>query len=172
MDITTGREFPFTNPQDDPQLYPEPPPGFWYDLDGRLCAMPSRQHHPKRSFGVAFTPPWPTPEQREASFRRGERPVLPNDPFSWVKPTTPMSELISGPAKVRFRFAGQPVLQPLKPVSAPELRKEPVCTSTTTTTTSTTTSSAKEEETPAQTPKCTGCTCGEHYLILKKQFIK
>lgn len=40
MNIDTGREFPFTNPQDDPQLYAPPPPGFSYDLDGRLRAIP------------------------------------------------------------------------------------------------------------------------------------
>ena len=40
MDITTGREFPFTNPQDDPGMYPRPPPGFGYDYQGRLVGVP------------------------------------------------------------------------------------------------------------------------------------
>lgn len=40
MNIETGREFSFTNPQDDPDLYPRPPPGFSYDLEGRLRATP------------------------------------------------------------------------------------------------------------------------------------
>jgi len=33
MDPTTGREFNFPNPQDDPQDYPNPP-GWSYDFDG------------------------------------------------------------------------------------------------------------------------------------------
>lgn len=40
MDVTTGREFPFVNPQDDPHKYPRPPPGFRYDIGGRLVAVP------------------------------------------------------------------------------------------------------------------------------------
>lgn len=40
MNIDTGREFSFTNPQDDPELYPPAPPGFSYDLSGRLMALP------------------------------------------------------------------------------------------------------------------------------------
>jgi len=40
MNRTTGREFSFTNPQDDPHLYPQPPAGFSYDLDGTLKAEP------------------------------------------------------------------------------------------------------------------------------------
>jgi len=36
MDITTGREFKFTNPQDDPNLYPEPPKGYEYSIYGKL----------------------------------------------------------------------------------------------------------------------------------------
>lgn len=40
MDIETGREFSWTNPDDDPELYPTPPPGFYYDLEGRLVAKP------------------------------------------------------------------------------------------------------------------------------------
>jgi hypothetical protein len=41
MDPRTGREFNFTNPQDDPELYPSPPAGFQYDIDGHLIAIPS-----------------------------------------------------------------------------------------------------------------------------------
>ena len=40
MDPATGREFSFTNPQDDPQLYPPIPDGFTYDLDGTVRAIP------------------------------------------------------------------------------------------------------------------------------------
>lgn len=36
MDITTGREFKFTNPQDDPNLYPKPPKGYEYSIYGDL----------------------------------------------------------------------------------------------------------------------------------------
>ena len=36
MNIDTGREFNFTNPQDDPDLYPTPPTGFSYDINGKL----------------------------------------------------------------------------------------------------------------------------------------
>lgn len=43
MDIKTGREFAFTNPLDDPQLYPRPPPGFHYGYDGTLKAAPYNQ---------------------------------------------------------------------------------------------------------------------------------
>lgn len=38
MNIETGREFEFVNPQDDPHLYPRPPAGFGYDIGGRLQA--------------------------------------------------------------------------------------------------------------------------------------
>ena len=38
MNIETGREFKFANPQDDPHLYPSPPTGFGYDINGRLQA--------------------------------------------------------------------------------------------------------------------------------------
>lgn len=40
MNIDTGREFPFTNPQDDPECYQPPPSGFDYDYNGRLIARP------------------------------------------------------------------------------------------------------------------------------------
>ena len=40
MNINTGREFDFTNPQDDPQKYATSPPGFRYDWKGRLVANP------------------------------------------------------------------------------------------------------------------------------------
>lgn len=40
MDPATGREFSFVNPQDDPDMYPAPPPGFQYDIDGKLYAIP------------------------------------------------------------------------------------------------------------------------------------
>ena len=40
MNIDSGREFSFTNPQDNPELYPTPPKGFGYDLDGHLIALP------------------------------------------------------------------------------------------------------------------------------------
>lgn len=42
MDITTGREFPFTNPQDDRHLYPTPPSGFSYDIYDHLVADQTR----------------------------------------------------------------------------------------------------------------------------------
>lgn len=42
MDITTGREFPYTNPQDDPELYPRLPPGLRYSYDGSIHAEPIR----------------------------------------------------------------------------------------------------------------------------------
>ena len=40
MNIDTGREFSEINPQDDPHLYPNLPPGFSYDFDGRIRANP------------------------------------------------------------------------------------------------------------------------------------
>ncbi len=40
MDIATGREFSFVNPQDDPELYPNPPDGFTYNIDGKLVGIP------------------------------------------------------------------------------------------------------------------------------------
>lgn len=40
MNSETGREFDFTNPQDDPHLYASPPPGFAYRYDGTLVASP------------------------------------------------------------------------------------------------------------------------------------
>lgn len=40
MNIKTRREFTFKNPQDDPDLYPPPPPGFQYDFDGSLMEIP------------------------------------------------------------------------------------------------------------------------------------
>lgn len=40
MNCQTGREFNFTNPQDDPQLYPKLPEGFHYDLYGNVKAIP------------------------------------------------------------------------------------------------------------------------------------
>jgi hypothetical protein len=40
MNIATGREFEFKNPQDDPHLYPKPPAGFYYRYDGTLAAIP------------------------------------------------------------------------------------------------------------------------------------
>ena len=36
MNIETGREFSFTNPQDDPELYPPLPPGFRYTIYGKV----------------------------------------------------------------------------------------------------------------------------------------
>ena len=36
MNIETGREFSFTNPQDDPHLYPKLPIGFSYDIYGKI----------------------------------------------------------------------------------------------------------------------------------------
>jgi hypothetical protein len=40
MNCDTGREFDFTNPQDDPHLYAPPPTGFAYSYDGTLVAAP------------------------------------------------------------------------------------------------------------------------------------
>lgn len=40
MNITTGREFSHTNPQDDPKLYPRLPEGFLYDYNGRVYYRP------------------------------------------------------------------------------------------------------------------------------------
>ena len=40
MNCETGREFNFTNPQDDPHLYAPPPVGFAYSYDGTLVAVP------------------------------------------------------------------------------------------------------------------------------------
>lgn len=40
MDVTTGREFSYVNPQDDPHLYPQPPPGFAYSYKGTLMGFP------------------------------------------------------------------------------------------------------------------------------------
>lgn len=40
MNSDTGREFDFTNPQDDPRLYAPPPTGFAYRYDGTLVAAP------------------------------------------------------------------------------------------------------------------------------------
>ena len=39
MDPKTKREFSFTNPQDDPDLYPTPPKGFCYELNGDLTPI-------------------------------------------------------------------------------------------------------------------------------------
>lgn len=49
MDITTGREFPFSNPQDDPHLYPVPPNGFMYNIDGTLTANQVNQYFDKET---------------------------------------------------------------------------------------------------------------------------
>lgn len=38
MNLHTGREFDWTNPQDDPHLYPPAPDGFDYDRYGNLVA--------------------------------------------------------------------------------------------------------------------------------------
>lgn len=43
MNIETGREFSFTNPQDDPQLYPQLPHGFRYDVYGNVINIPNLQ---------------------------------------------------------------------------------------------------------------------------------
>jgi len=40
MNIETGREFSFVNPQDDPQCFGKPPPGYRFDLYGRLVRAP------------------------------------------------------------------------------------------------------------------------------------
>ena len=50
MNINTGREFSWTNPQDDRELYPRPPPGFYYDLSGRLAAKPCYTSSPLDTF--------------------------------------------------------------------------------------------------------------------------
>ena len=44
MNPKTGREFSFTNPQDDPDLYPTPPKGFQYDLNGKLVIIPNNNN--------------------------------------------------------------------------------------------------------------------------------
>jgi hypothetical protein len=36
MDYRTLREFMFTNPQDDPHLYPRLPPAYYYDIYGNV----------------------------------------------------------------------------------------------------------------------------------------
>ncbi len=46
MNIDTGREFPFQNPQDDPERYPQPPPGYYHDYDGTLKV--GYNHHTPR----------------------------------------------------------------------------------------------------------------------------
>lgn len=56
MNIETGREFGFTNPQDDPHLYAAPPPGFSYNIDGTLRAVPSYN----RAVNRPFQPPRPS----------------------------------------------------------------------------------------------------------------
>lgn len=43
MDPNTGREFSFTNPQDDPEAYPRLPDGFHYGLDGSLVGIPRQR---------------------------------------------------------------------------------------------------------------------------------
>lgn len=40
MNIDTGREFSYVNPQDDRHLYPTPPPGFYYRYDGSIVGAP------------------------------------------------------------------------------------------------------------------------------------
>ncbi len=40
MNIDTGREFSFPNPQDDPHLYPQPPLGFNYNYNSHLIGIP------------------------------------------------------------------------------------------------------------------------------------
>jgi hypothetical protein len=52
MDPATGREFSWTNPQDDPELYPTPPPGFRYDLEGHLVAIPKARPSAGRQFPI------------------------------------------------------------------------------------------------------------------------
>jgi hypothetical protein len=40
MNINTGREFSFTNPQDDRDSFSTPPQGFRYNYDGHLQGVP------------------------------------------------------------------------------------------------------------------------------------
>lgn len=47
MNIETGREFSFTNPQDDPDRYPVLPPGLFYSYDGTVRALPVHTPPPK-----------------------------------------------------------------------------------------------------------------------------
>ncbi len=49
MDINTGREFPFVNPQDDPGHYPQPPP------DLRTHQHPYKHPHPDFTMNDSYT---------------------------------------------------------------------------------------------------------------------
>lgn len=55
MNVETGREFPFTNPQDDPELYRTPPSGYQYDLEGRLVALPRFFGKPRHGTNYSTT---------------------------------------------------------------------------------------------------------------------
>ena len=58
MNINTGREFDFKNPQDDKHLYPELPEGFRYNLDGTLSAILKKgmQDNETLKFALKDTP--------------------------------------------------------------------------------------------------------------------
>jgi hypothetical protein len=56
MNPATGREFSFTNPQDDPQLYPAAPARFEYNLDGTLRAIP-RAPNPRDDYKLYHPAP-------------------------------------------------------------------------------------------------------------------
>lgn len=56
MDPATGREFSWPNPQDDPELYPKPPPGFQYDTEGRLVGIPKPRPKAGRPIAVPMEP--------------------------------------------------------------------------------------------------------------------
>lgn len=53
MDVTTGREFSETNPQDDPHLYPRLPAGLSYDFNGNVRAMPRLSQPPQQIHPIA-----------------------------------------------------------------------------------------------------------------------
>ena len=55
MNIETGREFSFTNPQDDPHLYPKLPSGFYYDLNGRVVALPVNKKIDNKKYPIRKT---------------------------------------------------------------------------------------------------------------------
>ena len=66
MNLETGREFGFTNPQDDPHLYATPPPGFSYSYDGTLVGVP--RHRPTMpSFSHQQTNVLPSPTRKTLS---------------------------------------------------------------------------------------------------------
>lgn len=87
MNIETGREFGFTNPQDDPQLYPRPPSGFRYNIDGTLQAIPFYNSAVNRPFQPPRTSqnrvyPTPTTTNPAATLNQSEiQYVLQNGQF-------------------------------------------------------------------------------------------